>query len=209
LKKKIFSILFALVLVLSFSLVAAVPAGASPGVTVMSSPDHGGPPSPGYAAAVPIDSFALGAGTWKITASGAMSFDRFTTHAGPSPNVGLRAGNIMLAKSNLASEADAEIIRRGGFSVVGAVEGPITVDLVVYGGTVFEYNLVAIGVTPSGVHVVSSPPHGAPSPGYAAADPIKSFELGEGSWKITASGAMNFDTTSGGPSPNVGLRAWR
>jgi len=53
----------------------------------------------------------------------------------------------MLAKSNLRSEDDAKIISRGGFSVVGAVEGPITVDLVAYGENVnvFEYNLVAIG----------------------------------------------------------------
>ena len=39
------------------------------------------------------------------------------------------------------------MISRSGFAVVGAAEGPVTVDLVAYGGSinVFEYNMVAIG----------------------------------------------------------------
>ena len=119
-----------------------------PGVMVLSSPDDHGTPSPGYAAAIPIDSLTLPEGIWKITASGAMNLDFDSC-----PNVGLRVGvaegAIMLAKSNIASSADTKIISRSGFSVVGAVEGPTTVDLVHYGGgDIFEYNLVAIAREP-------------------------------------------------------------
>jgi len=87
----------------------------------------------------------------------------------------------MLAKSNLASEADADIISRGGFGVVGTVDGPITVELVAYGGTVFEHNMVAIGTTPDNVtKIKASDDHGEASSPYQNADITETLELGEG-----------------------------
>jgi len=79
----------------------------------------------------------LGKVLWKITASGAMNFES----GGSAPNVGLRVGEddeaVMLAKSNIASEDDTEVISRSGFAVVGAIEvaagETVEVDLVAYG----------------------------------------------------------------------------
>lgn len=121
-------------------------------VTVVSSGDHG-EASPPYKAADPILTLDLGEGSWIISASGGMNF----AGTGSSPNAGLRIADdvvdyVMLAKQNIASENDANVIgiSRGGFCVVGAVvvgagEGPVTVELVAYGGTVFDENMVAIG----------------------------------------------------------------
>jgi len=207
---RVFGILLALALVLSLGLVTAVPVGAGlicdDDVTIISSPDHGAA-SGSYVAAGTVDTLVLGEGTWKITATGAMNF----APGGTAPNVGLRAeiGGVvtMLAKSNIATEADTSVIGRSGFAIVGEVEGPIEVDLVAYGEgvNVFEHNMVAIGVTPDGVEIVASPDHGAASGSYVAAGTVDTLVLGEGTWKITASGAMNF--ADGGAAPNVGLRA--
>lgn len=118
---------------------------------VVTSPDHG-VASPPFQDAEVVETLVLGEGSWKITASGAANFDRFDTGEGPSPNCGLReefdGELIMIAKQNLASESDAELVNRGGFSIVGATVGPTTVELVCYGATVFEHNMVAIGGDP-------------------------------------------------------------
>lgn len=123
------------------------PQGPAGVPVLMASPDHG-QASPPYAAADAIETVELDAGDYMVAASGAANFDRFDTGTGPSPNCGLREGDVMLAQQNMASEGDAGNIQRGGFSVVGATsvgEEGTTVELVCYGATVFEHNLVAIG----------------------------------------------------------------
>jgi hypothetical protein len=115
-------------------------APALKGAEIVTSGDHGAA-SPGYANATAVDTIELGEGAWKITATGAIN-----VNSDPSaPNCGLRdQDGILLAKQNFAT---GSFVGRSGFSLVGATEGPATVDLVCYGtgtGTVFEHNIVAI-----------------------------------------------------------------
>ncbi len=116
------------------------------GATIIASPDHGDA-SGSYANATVVESLDLGEGNWKITATGAANL------AGDAVafNCGLRVedntsatGYTMLGKQNPAVGGETG---RVGFSVVGAAEGPVTVDLVCYGGGAlpFEHNMVAIG----------------------------------------------------------------
>lgn len=109
--------------------------------------------SPGYRAAPITDSLELGKGAWKVTATGAISHPLNPDVT--APNCGLRVGDttdpdaevIMIAKQNFLSETDDFAIERSGFSLVGAIEGPVKVDLVCFGtgGTQpFEHVMVAI-----------------------------------------------------------------
>ncbi|MGH2818901.1 MAG: hypothetical protein ACRDJS_10670 [Actinomycetota bacterium] len=102
-------------------------------------------------AAEPADSLELGLGAWKVTATGAINHD--PSPADGAPNCGLRVGDtgdldaIMIAKQNFLSETDDVAIMRSGFSLVGAIEGPVRVDLVCFGtggNQPFEHVMVAI-----------------------------------------------------------------
>ena len=115
-------------------------------LSVVASPDHGDA-SDGYAGADVVESLELGEGNWKITATGAVTLTGDAT----ALNCGLRVedgdsgtGYKMLAKQNPAVGGEEG---RVGFGVVGAAEGPATVELVCYGGgnLPFEHNMVAIG----------------------------------------------------------------
>jgi hypothetical protein len=116
---------------------------AQQGAEIVSSGDLG-TASSSYQAANVVDTITLGEGAWQITAAGAINVNA----GGSAPNCGLREGTTMLAKQNFATGAFGG---RSGFSLVGATEGPTSVDLVCYGtgltDTPFEYNLVAISGT--------------------------------------------------------------
>jgi hypothetical protein len=111
--------------------------------------DHGDA-SQSYADAERVDSVTLPVGTWKITATGAVSL----TGDPVALNCGLRVeddesatDSKMIAKQNPAVGGETG---RVGFSVVGALEvyeDTVEVELVCYGGgnLPFEHNLVAIG----------------------------------------------------------------
>ncbi len=173
--------------------------------TILSSDDHGDA-SQNYADASIVDTLTLGEGDWKITGTGAANLGGDAT----AFNCGLRVADTgsgtdykMLGKVNPAMGHETG---RVGFGVVGSLtveNGSQDVDLVCYGGgnLPFEHNLVAI--SDNGI-ILSSGDHGTTATGYATASPIETLTLGEGSWKITGTGAVSL--TGDATALNCGIR---